>query len=42
MDLIDSGGTSSYSDLDVWIEKLYACKPLTETEIKILCEKVYN
>lgn len=39
MDIIDSGGTSSYSDLDAWIEKLYACKPLTENEIKILCEK---
>ena len=28
------------SDLDGWIEKLYSCKPLTEHEIKLLCEKV--
>lgn len=26
-------------DLDAWIEKLYACKPLTENEVKSLCEK---
>lgn len=30
---------SSYSDLDGWIEKLYQCKPLTENEVKLLCEK---
>jgi len=27
------------SDLDSWIENLYACKPLTEQEVKILTEK---
>jgi len=28
------------TDVDSWIEKLYACKSLAEGEIKILCEKV--
>jgi hypothetical protein len=27
-------------DLDRWIEQLYQCKPLSEQEIKRLCEKV--
>jgi hypothetical protein len=30
----------SSTDLDKWIEKLSDCKPLTETEIKLLCEQV--
>ena len=32
--------TDSSSDLNVWIEKLFAFKYLTEHEIKLLCEKV--
>lgn len=31
---------SSVNDLDLWIEKLYQCKSLTEQEVKLLCEKV--
>lgn len=31
---------TSVNDLDAWIEKLYSCKPLTENEVKLLCEKV--
>jgi hypothetical protein len=30
----------SVTDVDQWIEKLYACKSLTENEVKMLCEKV--
>lgn len=30
----------SVHDLDKWIEKLTNCKPLTENEIKLLCEMV--
>ncbi len=30
---------SSSSNLDQWIEKLYGCKPLTESEVKTLCEQ---
>ena len=26
-------------DLDQWIEQLYDCKQLTETQVKVLCEK---
>jgi hypothetical protein len=33
--------TTSVNDLDAWIEKLYSCKPLTENEVKLLCEKVH-
>jgi hypothetical protein len=32
--------TSSVGEIDEWIEKLYNCKPLSEQEIKRLCEKV--
>ena len=32
-------GEASYNDLDAWIEKLYSCKPLTEHEVKLLCDK---
>ena len=32
--------TKSVNDLDAWIEKLYNCKALTESEIKQLCGKV--
>lgn len=28
------------SNLDTWLAKLYECKPLTESEVKQLCEKV--
>jgi hypothetical protein len=31
---------SSYHDLDKWIEKLNNCKPLTEVEVKALCDMV--
>lgn len=31
---------SSFSNLDAWLAKLYDCKPLTEAEVKQLCEKV--
>lgn len=31
---------SSVGEIDGWIEKLYACKPLSEQEIRRLCEKV--
>ena len=27
-------------ELDGWIDKLYGCKPLTENELRSLCEKV--
>jgi hypothetical protein len=30
---------SFVNDLDAWIEKLYSCKPLTEHEVKLLCDK---
>lgn len=30
---------SSYGDLEAWIEKLYLSKPISENEIKILCDK---
>jgi hypothetical protein len=30
----------SVSSLDTWLEKLYDCRPLTEVEVKQLCEKV--
>ena len=30
---------SQSTNLDAWIEKLYACKPLTEGEVKSLCEQ---
>ncbi len=36
MDLNTSEET--YRDLDKWIEKLNECKPLTEAEVKSLCE----
>jgi serine/threonine-protein phosphatase 2A catalytic subunit len=29
----------SYKDLEIWIEKLYGCRPLTENEIRVLCDK---
>ena len=28
------------NDIDAWIERLYTCKPLSEAEVKLLCEKV--
>ena len=27
-------------DLDEWISQLYECKQLSETQVKILCDKV--
>lgn len=30
---------AAVNDVDAWIEKLYACKALTEAEVKLLCEK---
>lgn len=32
--------TSAVNDIDKWIERLYDCKPLTEAEVKLLCEQV--
>jgi hypothetical protein len=31
---------SGANDVDAWIERLYSCKPLSEAEVKSLCEKV--
>ncbi len=28
------------NDLDKWIEKLNECKPLLESEVKLLCDMV--
>jgi serine/threonine-protein phosphatase 2A catalytic subunit len=28
-----------YTELDCWLEKLYSCKPLSEYEVKLLCDK---
>ncbi len=32
--------SSDVSNIDRWIENLLDCKPLTEFEVKLLCEKV--
>ena len=32
-------GESVYKDLDAQLEQLMSCKPLTETEVKALCDK---
>lgn len=32
--------SSSVNDIDKWIDRLYDCKPLTELEVKLLCEQV--
>jgi len=41
---VDGPGTiqtgTGGNDIDAWIERLYNCKPLSETEVKSLCEKV--
>lgn len=34
--------SSGGHDLDKWIERLYDCKPLSEAEVKSLCEQVWN
>lgn len=34
------GIEESVNDLDKWIEKLNDCKPLTEAEVKQLCDMV--
>jgi hypothetical protein len=31
---------AAVSTVEAWIEKLFECKPLTELEVKQLCEKV--
>jgi hypothetical protein len=33
---------NTVNDLDKWIEKLNECKPLTELEVKYLCEQVIS
>lgn len=35
-----SGSGVSIDMLDTWIEQLYECKPLSEAQIKQLCDKV--
>ena len=37
---MDYVSSNSVNDLDKWIEKLNDCKPLTEAEVKHLCEQV--
>lgn len=32
--------SSGSSDIDAWLDTLFQCKPLSEEEIKQLCEKV--
>ncbi len=32
--------SSDVSNIDKWIETLLDCKPLSEHEVKLLCEKV--
>lgn len=39
-DLMIEEDTTISRDLDKWIAKLYDCKPLTEAEVKQLCEQV--
>merc|ERR1712110_851093 len=34
-----SVATATFKDIDGWIEKLYKCEPLSETEVRQLCEK---
>jgi hypothetical protein len=34
--------TGAVNDIDKWIDRLYDCKPLTELEVKMLCEQVIN
>ena len=31
--------TSTSTDLDLWIERLYSCKSLSENEVKLLCDR---
>lgn len=38
MSLIEDRATAK--ELDTWIEQLYDCKQLTESQVKTLCEKV--
>lgn len=37
---IGASSTDNIHDLDKFIERLYDCKPLTEAEVKSLCEMV--
>ena len=30
------------NNLDAWIETLFTCKPLKESDIKLLCEQVWH
>uniref|UniRef100_A0A7E4VDW1 Serine/threonine-protein phosphatase n=1 Tax=Panagrellus redivivus TaxID=6233 RepID=A0A7E4VDW1_PANRE len=39
MEFEDEVPQSAPKDLDAWIEQLYTCKPLTEGQVKVLCEK---
>ena len=32
--------SNEYGNLDAYIEQLLTCKPLRESEVKFLCEKV--
>ncbi len=36
---MDDGG-AFVNDIDCWIQRLYDFKPLTENEVKVLCDKV--
>ena len=40
----ESGGpaTATTSDLDGWIEQLYECKQLSETQVKGMNFKIYS
>lgn len=31
---------ATLKELDQWIEQLYECKQLTESQVKVLCDKV--
>ena len=37
--MADFPQVAATNSLDSWIEKLYLCKPLTEAEVKSLCEQ---
>lgn len=37
----DTATRSAMVELDQWIEQLYQCEQLTETQVKALCDKVY-
>jgi hypothetical protein len=37
---IDASDKATGKELDQWIEQLYECKQLTESQVKTLCDKV--